>query len=75
MWNKYPKIYLYFQNYFLLIFKKNKVWQVFIKFTKTVEFDLRAFENMTWRDLIQGTLEYLGEEVINYFQDFTDIPS
>jgi hypothetical protein len=44
----------------LLIFKKNQIWQVPIKFTKTAEFDLRVFENMTWRDLIQGALEYLG---------------
>jgi hypothetical protein len=46
----------------LLIFKKNQIWQVPIKFTKTAEFDLRAFENITWRDLIQGALEYLGGE-------------
>ncbi len=46
----------------LLIFKKNEVWQVPIKFTQTKVFDLRAFENMTWRDLIQGALEYLGGE-------------
>lgn len=46
----------------LLIFKKNEIWQVPIKFTQTKVFDLRAFENMTWRDLIQGALEYLGGE-------------
>lgn len=46
----------------LIIFKKNAVWQVPIKFTQTKVFDLRAFENMTWRDLIQGALEYLGGE-------------
>lgn len=46
----------------LLIFKKNHIWNVPIKFTKTVEFDLRSFENATWRDLIQGALEYLGGE-------------
>jgi len=44
----------------LLIFKKNQVWGVPIKFTATKTFDLRAFENITWRDLIQGALEYLG---------------
>nr|WP_173026399.1 hypothetical protein [Aeromonas sp. Ne-1]AKO69690.1 DNA modification methylase [Aeromonas sp. Ne-1] len=44
----------------LLIFKKNQIWQVPIKFTHTRVFDLRAFENNTWRDLIQGALEYLG---------------
>ncbi|MFE8703967.1 hypothetical protein ACFYKX_25675 [Cytobacillus sp. FJAT-54145] len=46
----------------LLIFQKNQVWQVPVKLTKTSEFDLRVFENMTWRDLIQGALEYLGGE-------------
>jgi hypothetical protein len=44
----------------ILIFKKNNIWQVPIKITKTKTFDLRAFESMTWRDLIQGALEYLG---------------
>lgn len=46
----------------LLIFKKNAIWQVPIKFTQTKTFDLRAFENLSWRDLIQGALEYLGGE-------------
>lgn len=46
----------------LLIFKKNAIWKVPIKFTQTKEFDLRAFENLTWRDLIQGALEFLGGE-------------
>jgi hypothetical protein len=46
----------------LLVFKKNQVWQVPIKFTQTKVFDLRQFENMTWRDLIQGALEWLGGE-------------
>lgn len=44
----------------LLVFKKNAVWKVPIKFTYTKDFDLRNFENITWRDLIQGALEYLG---------------
>lgn len=44
----------------LLIFKKNNIWKVPIKFTHTKTFDLRQFENITWRDLIQGCLEWLG---------------
>lgn len=44
----------------LLVFKKNQVWAVPIKFTYTKTFDLRQFENMSWRDLIQGALEWLG---------------
>lgn len=46
----------------LLIFKKNAIWNVPVKLTSTKMFNLKAFENMTWRDLIQGALEYLGGE-------------
>ncbi|MEQ7807827.1 hypothetical protein [Priestia aryabhattai] len=46
----------------LLIFKKNAIWNVPVKLTSTQSFNLKAFENMTWRDLIQGALEYLGGE-------------
>ncbi|MEK4822864.1 hypothetical protein [Priestia sp. FSL R5-0680] len=46
----------------LLIFKKNEIWNVPVKLTSTQTFNLKAFENMTWRDLIQGALEYLGGE-------------
>lgn len=44
----------------LLIFKKNNVWEVPIAITRTKVFDMRNFENITWRDLIQGALEHLG---------------
>lgn len=44
----------------LLVFKKNEVWAVTIKRTVTQTFDLRQFKNITWRDLIQGALEWLG---------------
>lgn len=44
----------------LLIFKKNEVWAVNLKRTYTKTFDLRQFKNITWRDLIQGALEWLG---------------
>lgn len=44
----------------LLIFRKNQVWAFPLKQTVTRRFDLRQFETMTWRDLIQGSLEYLG---------------
>lgn len=46
----------------LLVFKKNNIWQVPLKITKTLTFDLRKFDSMTWRDLIQGALEFLGGE-------------
>ncbi|MCM3716284.1 hypothetical protein M3202_19760 [Alkalihalobacillus oceani] len=44
----------------ILVFKKNKVWEVQIKSTVTKSFDLREFKHITWRDLIQGALDYLG---------------
>ena len=44
----------------LLVFRKNEVWAVSIKRTLTRTFDLRQFKNITWRDLIQGALEWLG---------------
>ncbi|WP_040980909.1 MULTISPECIES: DNA methyltransferase [Oceanobacillus] len=44
----------------LLVFKKDQVWMVQLKSTVTKYFDLRQFNNITWRDLIQGALEWLG---------------
>lgn len=44
----------------LLVFKKNKIWSVSIKRTTSKTFDLRQFKNITWRDLIQSALEWLG---------------
>jgi len=44
----------------LLIFKKNEIWAVQLKSTFTKTFDLRQFSNITWRDLIQGAMEWLG---------------
>lgn len=44
----------------LLVFKKNQVWAVELKRTTTKSFDLRMFKQITWRDLIQGALEWIG---------------
>lgn len=44
----------------LLVFKKNEVWAVPIKRAVTQNFDLRQFSNITWRDLVQGAVEWLG---------------
>lgn len=44
----------------ILVFKKNQVWTVSIKQTVTRTFDLRHFKNITWRDLVQGAVEWLG---------------
>ncbi len=44
----------------LLVFTKNEVWAVQLKRTFTQTFDLRQFKNITWRDLVQGAIEWLG---------------
>lgn len=44
----------------LLVFRKNKVWQVELRRTEVKSFDLRQFNHITWRDLIQGAMEWLG---------------
>lgn len=44
----------------LLVFRKNQVWKVPITLVQQKSFDLKAFENLTWRDLIQGALDSLG---------------
>jgi len=43
----------------LLIFRKNKIWIVNTKCTNTVQVNIMEVTNITWRDLIQATLEYL----------------
>src|SRR5699024_7697289 len=44
----------------LLVFKKNEVCAVPLKQSLTRTFDLRQFKNITWRDLVQGAVEWLG---------------
>lgn len=39
----------------LLVFRKNKVWL----FNNTIQVNIMEVTNITWRDLIQATLEYL----------------
>lgn len=43
----------------LLVFKKNKLWIVNEKITKTIQVNIMEATNITWRDLIQATLQYL----------------
>lgn len=57
---KYNSNFIPITHEHLLIFKKREIWTVPLKITKTQTFDLRAFENMTWRDFIQAALEHLG---------------
>lgn len=44
----------------LLIFKKNSIWDVAIKYTKDFVIDLRNLVNVTWKDLVFSCMEYLG---------------
>lgn len=59
---KYNGNFIAIAHEHLIVFKKNNIWTLQVKITKTKTFDLRAFENMTWRDLIQGAIEFLGGE-------------
>jgi len=43
----------------LLVFKKNRVWLFNKKTTSTVQINIMEVTNITWRDLIQATIQYL----------------
>lgn len=43
----------------LLVFRKNKIWLFETKITTTVKNNIINATNITWRDLIQATIEYL----------------
>lgn len=43
----------------LLVFKKNRIWLFNKKTTNTVQINIMEVTNITWRDLIQATLEFL----------------
>lgn len=43
----------------LLVFKKNKIWLFSEKITNTIQVNIMEVTNITWRDLIQATLQYL----------------
>lgn len=43
----------------LLVFKKNKLWIVNEKVTNTIQINIMEVTNITWRDLIQATIQYL----------------
>lgn len=44
----------------LLVFRKNEVWAVNVKVTKTEKRNLLQSKLITWRDLVQSALETLG---------------
>lgn len=43
----------------LLVFKKNRVWLFNKTHTSTVQINIMEVTNITWRDLIQATIQYL----------------
>lgn len=43
----------------LLIFKKNKIWVLNIKTTNNLKENIMNSTNITWRDLVQATIQYL----------------
>lgn len=45
----------------LLVFKKNGVWQLGIKYTKDFVKELRELNNVTWKDLVLACVETLKE--------------
>lgn len=43
----------------LLVFKKNRIWLFNKKETNTIQLNIMEVTNITWRDLIQATIQYL----------------
>lgn len=43
----------------LLVFKKNRIWLFNKKTTNTAQINIMEVTNITWRDLIQATIQYL----------------
>lgn len=46
----------------LLVFKKNRIWLFNKKETNTIQLNIMEVTNITWRDLIQATIQYLKNE-------------
>lgn len=47
----------------LLIFRKNGIWTLNIKYTKDFEMSIRQLDKITWRDLIRSVFEEKGKEL------------
>lgn len=43
----------------LLVFRKNRIWLFDEKITNTIQINIMEVTNITWRDLIQATIQYL----------------
>ncbi len=46
----------------ILVFKKNKIWIFNAKETKTIKENIMNITEITWRDLVQATLEFLNNK-------------
>lgn len=46
----------------ILVFKKNKIWIFNTKVTNTIKENIMNLTEITWRDLIQATLEFLNNK-------------
>ena len=46
----------------ILVFKKNKIWIFNTKVTNTIKDNIMNLTEITWRDLIQATLEFLNNK-------------
>ena len=54
----------------LLVFKKNQIWQLNIKYTKDFTKDIRTLKRITWKDLIKATLEYKEKASIQEIYEY-----
>lgn len=48
------------EHEYMLVFRKNEIWAVPVKVTKTEQRNLLNSKTITWRDLVQSALEHLG---------------
>ncbi|MFC0290594.1 hypothetical protein [Bombilactobacillus bombi] len=55
----------------LLIFRKNELWCMNIKYTKDFNADIRQLKNITWHDLIRTAMEQLGKTA--YLKDLYEL--
>ena len=46
----------------ILVFKKNKIWVFNLKVTETKKDNIMNITNITWRDLIQATIEFFNNK-------------
>ncbi|MBL1227236.1 hypothetical protein [Enterococcus sp. BWR-S5] len=64
--NSYKKSNIIFITHeHLLIFKKNSIWNVPIKYTKDFLYELKKMVNVTWKNLIQAALEHLNQATVS----------